>query len=502
MKSFILAIDQGTTATTVLLIDSSCNVVARESHEILPTYPNYGWVEHDLNSIWNGTARAIEKLFTNTKFAASNVAAIGITNQRETVGLWERSSGIPLAPAIVWQCRRTTERCAELKKQPGLEKKVRELTGLVLDPYFSSTKMEWLSKNVSGAAAKIRAGSAIFGNIDTFLLFKLSGGSAYATDVSNASRTMLMGLSTGTWDDSLLEVFGVPKTSLPEIQPSSGYFGQTKGLNFLPDGIPISGILGDQQAALFGQLCTETGITKCTYGTGSFVMANTGDKIIYSKHGMLSTAAWKIGNQITYALEGSAFVAGAAVQFLRDNLGIIKNSSEVEALAASVSSMEIGDLLFVPALTGLGAPYWNAEAKGVISGLTRGSNKSHIALATLEGIALQNNALFNALQEDLKPFSLSEIRVDGGASANNLLMQLQADLGKLKIIRPMVLDTTAMGSALAAGLGVGFWNSLQDLKASWKIDRSFSPQMNELERTRLSRKWDRAVAKIIEPPRD
>lgn len=491
MGKLICAIDQGTTATTVLLIDASLNIVARASNEILPTYPRYGWVEHDLKKVWEGTAKTISQALGYR--SAADIAAISITNQRETVGAWMRDTGEPLAPAIVWQCRRTADRCDELKRQPGFEEKVKQTTGLVVDPYFSSTKIEWLLKNVKGLAEKAAAGSAVFGNIDTYLLHRLTGGKTYATDVSNASRTMLMDLKTLKWDTDLCRTFGVPQAALPQILPSAGVFGHTKGLDFLPDGIPVAGILGDQQAALFGQLCLEPGEAKCTYGTGAFLMCNTGEDIIYSKHGLVTTVAWQIQGKTSYALEGSAFVAGAAVQFLRDNLGIIKSSSEVEALALQAKDEEMGDLVFVPSLTGLGAPYWDARATGMLYGLTRGTKKTHIARAAIEGVALQNDALFSAIAEDYK---LSHIRVDGGASANNMLMQLQADLANLPIERPKILDTTALGSGLAAGLAVGLWKSPEELRNSWKLDREFRPSMDSARRDALKRKWARGVRQV------
>jgi glycerol kinase len=495
MPKLILAIDQGTTATTVLLIDSSLNVVARASHEILPSFPQYGWVEHDLEKIWQGTQKTISDALK--QHSPSDIAAISITNQRETVGAWDRENGKPLHHAIVWQCRRTAARCEELRKEKGLVEHVKKTTGLVIDPYFSGTKIEWLLKNVPGLAEKARAGSAIFGTIDTFLLHRLTGGGVFATDVSNASRLMLMDLKTLRWDDRLLNTFGVQPSYLPSIRPSMGELGRTKGLGFLPDGIPVAGILGDQQAALFGQLCLEAGDTKCTYGTGSFLMCNTGSELVYSKHGLLTTLAWQMNGKVSYALEGSSFVAGAAVQFLRDNLGIIKSSSEVEALAKQAKPEEMGDLVFVPALTGLGAPYWKADATGMIYGLTRGTQKSHLARATLEGIALQNDALFSAVAEDIKPHSLSRIKVDGGASANDLMMQLQCDLAALPIDRPKILDTTALGSGLAAGLAVGIWKSTEDLKKSWKIDKSFQPSMPAQQRSALKEKWARAIRKVL-----
>ncbi len=495
MAKLVLAIDQGTTATTALLINASLQVVARASTEILPSYPQYGWVEHDLEKIWAGTLATVQKVLAS--HSAKEIAAISITNQRETVGAWQRDTGKPYHAAIVWQCRRTSARCEELRAVSGLKEKVKKTTGLVIDPYFSGTKMEWLLRNVPGLAQKAQEGTAIFGTIDSFLLHRLTGGEVHATDVSNASRTMLMDLRTLEWDEAMLALLQVPKNSLPAIRPSAGVFGHTKNLGFLPDGIPIAGILGDQQAALFGQLCLEPGDAKCTYGTGAFLMCNTGEEIVYSQHGLLTTVAWQIQGKTNYALEGSAFVAGAAVQFLRDNLGLIQSSSEIEALAAQAKSEEMGDLVFVPALTGLGAPYWEAEATGMIYGLTRGTQKQHLARATLEGIALQNDALFSAICEDLKPHTLKRIKVDGGASANNLLIQLQADLAGLPIDRPKILDTTALGSGLAAGLAVGLWPSIEALRASWQIDRTFEPAMASAQQRALKEKWAGAIRKVL-----
>lgn len=495
MAKLILAIDQGTTATTVLLIDSSLSVVGRASNEILPTYPRYGWVEHDLEKIWEGTKKTIADALRSR--SPQDIAAISITNQRETVGAWDRQSGKPFHNAIVWQCRRTADRCEELKKDPSFEKHVRETTGLVVDPYFSGTKIEWLLKNVKGLAAKAADGSAVFGTIDTFLIHRLTGGATFATDASNASRLMLMNLKTLVWDERMLKTLDIPARALPKVMPSSGEFGRTKGLGILPDGIPIAGVLGDQQAALFGQLCLAPGDAKCTYGTGSFLMCNTGSEPLASKHGLLTTVAWQMDGKVTYALEGSSFVAGAAVQFLRDNLGMIKSSSEVEALAREAKPEEMGDLVFVPALTGLGAPYWEPHATGMIYGLTRGTRRSHLARATLEGIALQNDALFSAVAEDIKPKKIPRMKVDGGASANDLLMQLQCDLATMPIDRPQILDTTALGSGLAAGLAVGMWKNVEELKRSWKIDKAFSPAMDERVKSDMKEKWARAIRKVL-----
>ncbi len=494
MGKLILAIDQGTTATTVLLIDEALRVVAKESTEILPSFPQSAWVEHDLNKIWEGTLLTIKKVLLNNDIQGGQIAAIGITNQRETVGAWNKKTMIPAGNAIVWQCRRTTERCEEFKKA-GHEKMIKEKTGLVLDPYFSATKMQWFLENISGLRTKAESGEIAFGTIDSFLVYRMTCGAAHVSDVSNASRTMLMNLKTLDWDQDLIKLFQIPTATLPQIKSSAEVYGRTKAMQVLPDGIPICGILGDQQSALFGQLCTGFGDMKCTYGTGSFLMCNTGEKIIYSKNGLLTTLAWKIKNETHYALEGSVFVAGAAVQWLRDGLGIIKSSSEVEALAREAQDKDMGDLVFVPALTGLGAPHWKAEARGMLYGITRGTTRSHIARATLEGIAHQNDDLFSAIREDLGK-DLGTIKVDGGASANNFLMQYQCDLAGTKLQRPKVLDTTALGAALAAGLAVGIWPDLESLKKSWQLDHEFYPEMGAAEKEKKKSRWKNAIARV------
>ncbi len=496
MEKLILAIDQGTTATTVLLIDSTLNVVGRASREILPTYPQYAWVEHDLDQIWDGTAKTIEDVLKKNQVNPSSIAAIGITNQRETVGAWEPITGKPSAKAIVWQCRRTAERCEKLRKVKGLPAKFKKKTGLVLDPYFSCTKIEWFLKNITGLAAKAKSGNALFGNIDTYLTYRLTGGDAFVTDTTNASRTGLMDLKSLKWDKELLKIFGVPESSLPKISSSSEIYGRTKDLTFLPDGIPIAGILGDQQAALFGQLCLQAGDSKLTYGTGAFLVTNTGEKIIYSKNGLLSTVAWTMNGRTSYALEGSAFVAGALVQWLRDELGIIKSSSEIEGLAREAKDDEMGDLALVPALTGLGAPHWNANARGLLTGITRGTKKAHIARAALEGIACQNDDLISALAQDLSKKKLNFLRVDGGASANNFLMQTQSDLAGIKIDRPAMLDTTALGAAMAAGLAVGIWKSEKELLRFWQKEKTFSPSGDKKNLTRLRNSWRNAIKMV------
>lgn len=495
MEKFILAIDQGTTSTTALLINKQLRVVKKSSKEILPTYPQFGWVEHDLDLIWKGTRDSITDLISSV--SPNAIEAIGITNQRETVGAWNRYTGKAAAPAIVWQCRRTTKRCEQLRKNAAFHSFLKKKTGLVLDPYFSATKMEWLMKNIDGLHDSIASGDFVFGNIDTFLMHRLSGNQAHLTDTSNASRTLLMDLEKTQWDKKLLGKFGIPLNSLPEIRPSVGHFTETKGLGFLPDGIPITGVLGDQQAALFGQLCWETGDAKCTYGTGAFLVCNTGKKPVRSKSGLLTTVAWTMNGTTTYALEGSAFVAGALVQFLRDNLGIIKSSSEVEALAQQARPEDMGSLVMVPSLTGLGAPHWRPQATGLISGLTRGTNKAHLSRAALEGIALQNDDLLNAFAKDIKPKKLRTLRVDGGASANNLLIQMQADLAQIEIERPVVLETTAIGAGLAAGLATGFWKSPDEARSSWSLDRKFKPQADKKWRGEMRNKWDRAIRQVL-----
>ncbi|HBQ21444.1 MAG: glycerol kinase [Deltaproteobacteria bacterium GWA2_38_16] len=489
MSSYILALDQGTTGSTALLIDQALTIKAKANQEFPQYYPKPGWVEHNLNEIWTATLNTIQTVLKESQVPASQIAAIGITNQRETTCLWDRKSGQPLFPAIVWQCRRTKDICDKLKKQ-GKEKLFRKKTGLVLDPYFSGTKIKWYFDTYSELYKK----DISFGTIDTFLVSKLTQNKVHVTDPSNASRTLLMNLETLEWDEELLDILHVPKNILPLIQSSSEIYGKTKNVPGLPDGIPISGIAGDQQAALFGQACFNVGEAKCTYGTGSFLLLNTGSKIIRSHYNLLTTVAWKLSNKVTYALEGSAFIAGAAVQWLRDGLKIIQKSSDIEALAKTVSSSE--EVVFVPALTGLGAPYWNASARGIISGITRGTTAGHLARATLEGIAFQNYDLLIAMQKDLGK-KLSSLKVDGGASVNNLLMQFQADLLQTPVIRPKFVETTALGAGCLAGLAIGFWKDLSDIQKSWQKDEEFSPQMKSQERTIHLDKWKSAIRRCL-----
>lgn len=483
MTQHLLSIDQGTTGTTALLIDHDLNVRGKINHEFPQHYPKPGWVEHDPEEIWACTLKAIKDCLNQAKTDGKQIAAIGITNQRETTVLWERKTGKPVAKAIVWQDRRTAERCQQLKAQ-GLEKTIQKKTGLVCDPYFSATKLEWLLKE--------HKGDLCFGTIDSFLVWRLTGGKAHVTDATNASRTMLMNLESLSWDRELLKIFGVPEGVLPRIASCSEKYGVTKNVPGLPDGIPIAGMAGDQQAALIGQACFETGEAKCTYGTGSFILINIGREPKPSHHGCLTTLAYQIGDRIAYAWEGSAFIAGAAVQWLRDGLKIIKKSSEVERLAASVENS--GGVVFVPAFVGLGAPHWRAEARGLISGLTQGTTDAHIARAVLEGIAFLQYDILEAMGKDLGK-KLPVLKVDGGAAANHLLMQFQSDILQVPISRPAMLETTALGAAFLAGLAVGVWKNLNDIRKCWKEERRFIPRMKPQEVAKKVEGWQAVVAK-------
>jgi len=490
MASYVVAIDQGTTGTTVLVLDRKLSLRAKVNAEYPQHFPRPGWVEHDLEEIWDSTTAMLRRALSRAGIRGKDVAAVGITNQRETTALWDRRSGRPVHRAIVWQDRRTSEACARLKAE-GKESFVRERTGLVLDPYFSGTKVEWLLEHVKGAAARAEKGDLAFGTIDTFLAWRLTGGAAHVTDPSNASRTLLMNLRTLAWDPQLLGLFRVPAAILPTIRRSSEVYGTTKGLKVLPDGIPVAGIAGDQQAALFGQACFAPGDAKCTYGTGAFILANTGGEPVFSSRGLLTTVAWSLPGEVAYALEGSAFIAGAAVQWLRDGLGVIARAGEVEALARSVP--DAGGVVFVPALTGLGAPHWRPEARGLITGIDRGTTAAHLARAALEGIALQIYDLAAAMQaESGKSFPV--FKVDGGATANNLLLQTQADLLGVPVERPRMVETTALGAAFLAGLAVGFWKSRDEIRKAWKKDRRFVPRMAAAERESLLARWHRAVS--------
>ena len=489
----ILAIDQGTTGTTVAVMNTRGVLLGSVNYEFPQIYPRPGWVEHDPEAIWASVLKGIRAVFRKELCKPADVASIGITNQRETSLLWERRSGKPLGNAIVWQCRRTASFCEGLRKK-GLESMVRDRTGLVLDPYFSASKFRWLLNDIEGARGRARRGDIAAGTIDSYLLYRLTGGAVHATDVSNASRTSLMNLRTLDWDPELLKLFNVPKKLLPEIIPSSGDLGRTQGVPGLPDGVPIAGIAGDQQSALFGQAGFDRGAAKCTFGTGSFILMNTGQDLMHSDAGLLSTVAWQLPGQKTpvYALEGGAFICGAAVQWLRDELGIIKRAPDIEKLASQVP--DAGGVEFVPALTGLGAPHWDPNARGVISGLTRGAGAPHIARATLEAMALQNVDILRAMERDLGR-RMVDLKVDGGAAANNLLMQLQADYLGREIIRPKVIETTVAGACFLAGLGVGIWKDTEALAKVWRADQRFLSRMGTGPRRRRLESWQQAVSR-------
>ncbi len=494
MEKFILAIDQGTTGTTVCVLNHQARMLASVNKEHPQIYPQAGWVEHDPEAIWKSVIEGISECLQKAGIQGPQVAAIGITNQRETVVLWDKRDAKPVYNAIVWQCRRTTEFCNKLKKS-AKAKVIRKKTGLVIDPYFSGSKIRWLLDNVKGARARAKAGELKTGTIDAYLLWRLSGGVVHKTDVSNASRTQLMNIKTGQWDPELLRVFDVPETILPEIAPSSGIFGATLGVPGIPDGTPIAGIAGDQQAALFGQACFETGMSKCTFGTGSFLLMNTGNKMVSSKSGLLTTVAWQLegDKKLTYALEGGAFICGAAVQWLRDEMKFFANSRDIEELANQVPSTD--GVYLIPAFVGLGAPYWDPEARGAIVGLTRGSGRAHIARATLEAMALQNVDILLAMEKDLGR-RLAGVRVDGGAVHNNLLMQMQADFLGTPVERPSQTESTVMGAAFLAGLGVGYWNDLKELRKIWALDQQFKPSLSSAARKVKLNEWHRAISRV------
>jgi glycerol kinase len=485
----VLALDQGTTGTHVTILDARLQVAGRAYREFTQHFPKPSWVEHDLEEIWASSEYCIARALKDAGLKGSDIAAVGITNQRETTGLWHRGTGKPLGHAIVWQDRRTADICAQLKAK-GLESRVREVTGLVLDPYFSGTKLTWMFEHLKGARARAEKGDVCFGTVDTWLVYKLTGGQAHVTDVSNASRTLLMDLRSLLWDDELRSMLGVPAACLPQIRGSAEVYGTTRGMRSLPDGIPVSGMAGDQQAALFGQACFEPGESKCTYGTGAFLLMNTGDTPVRSTAGLLTTVAWRLGERTTYALEGSSFIAGAAVQWLRDGLKVIKRAPDIEALAQSVK--DSGDVVFVPALAGLGAPHWRPEARGLFAGIDRSTTVAHLARAVLEGMALQIHDLADAMRHD-SGRDIPSFKVDGGAAANNLLMQYQADVLNTQVVRPRNLETTSLGAAFLGGLGAGVWTSLDAIRRAWKADRTFKPKMKPPVRERHLAKWKRAV---------
>jgi glycerol kinase len=487
-SQYILALDQGTTSSRSMMFDKQGNIISVAQKEFKQIFPQPGWVEHDADEIWSTQIGTMAEAIAKANIVMKQIAGIGITNQRETTVVWERSTGKPIYHAIVWQDRRTSAYCDELKAA-GHAKTIQEKTGLIIDAYFSATKLKWILDNVSGARIKAANGELAFGTIDSWLVWKLTNGAVHVTDVSNASRTMLMNIHTGEWDDELLQLFSIPKNILPHIKPSSEVYGVTG--NILPDSkISIAGIAGDQQAALFGQQCTQPGMVKNTYGTGCFMLMNTGEKAITSNNNLLTTIAWKINDKTEYALEGSVFIAGAVVQWLRDELKIIRNSGEVEKLSQQVQ--DTGGVYIVPAFAGLGAPHWNQDARGSIFGLTRGSSNAHIARAALDSIAYQTYDVLKAMQAD-SGIHIKELRVDGGATVNNQLMQFQSDLLDCKVVRPKITETTALGAAYLAGLAVGYWENVSDIQQQWQIDKTFSPMMKEEKRNELLNGWQRAV---------
>lgn len=485
---FIMALDQGTTSSRAIIFNRAGDIVAVSQKEFSQIYPQPGWVEHDPQEIWSTQAGVAAEVIAKAGTTGDKIAAMGITNQRETTIVWDRKTGKPLYNAIVWQDRRTSAYCDELKAQ-GHAEDIRNKTGLILDAYFSGTKVKWILDNVEGARAKANAGELAFGTVDTWLIWNFTKGKLHVTDVSNASRTMLYNIHRQAWDESLLKLMDIPASMLPEVRASSEVYGETEA-TLTPFRIPIAGIAGDQQAALFGQMCTEPGMVKNTYGTGCFMMLNTGEKAITSANNLLTTIAWKIGNTTHYALEGSIFIGGAVVQWLRDGLGIIRHSADVEALAASVKDTD--GVYMVPAFAGLGAPHWNQYARGTIVGMTRGTKDAHIARAALDSIAYQTMDVLKAMESDAG-MKISQLRVDGGATANNLLMQFQADIMETQVIRPKVTETTALGAAYLAGLATGFWDSIETIRKQWQEDAKFSPSMDAEKRTALTKDWQRAI---------
>jgi glycerol kinase len=488
MPAHVLAIDQGTTGTTVLVLSLEGETLGRSTVEFPQYFPRPGWVEHDAGEIWQSVETAVQGALTAAKLLPSAIAAIGITNQRETTVLWDRRTGQPIAHAIVWQCRRTADACDALKKA-GHEPRVHEKTGLVLDAYFSATKIAWLLDHEPRARDRAGRGELAFGTIDSFLIHRLTGGVVHVTDVTNASRTLLMNLSRAEWDPELCRLFQVPESVLPRIVGNAEEVGRTQGIGFLPDGIPITGVAGDQQAALFGQACFDEGDAKCTYGTGAFALMNIGERPILSRHGLVTTIGWRMGGKTTYALEGSAFIAGAAVQWLRDGLGLVKSASEIEALARTVASSD--GVVFVPALAGLGAPHWDQGARGLVAGITRGTTAGHLARATLEGIAFQVRDLLHAMTQDAS-LTITRLRVDGGAAANDLLMQFQADVAAIGIDRPTELESTGRGAAMLAGIGAGLWTP-EATRRMLRIAKRFEPTMNPEERAGHLARWQDGV---------
>jgi glycerol kinase len=488
MQEYILALDQGTTSSRAIIFDHDGKVIATAQKEFTQFFPKPGWVEHDPNEIWAGQLAVAVEVTVKAGLSGANIKAIGITNQRETTIVWNRKTGEPVCNALVWQDRRTADFCEELK-QNGHSDAIREKTGLIIDAYFSGSKIKWILDHVAGAREQAEAGELAFGTVDSWLVWKFTNGQVHATDVTNAGRTMLFNIRTQQWDEDLLSLFNIPKSMLPEVKQCSEIYGETSG-NVFAHKIPIAGIAGDQHAALFGQMCIDKAMVKNTYGTGCFMLMNIGQEFIQSKNNLLTTIAWKINNEITYAFEGSIFIGGAVVQWLRDGLGIIKTSADVEALATSVN--DTAGVYFVPAFAGLGAPYWDSEARGAIVGLTRGATAAHISRAALESIAYQTMDVLKAMEADAG-MSIKELRVDGGATANNLLMQMQSDVLNCKVIRPSVVETTALGVAYMAGLAVGYWKNIAEIQQLWAVETTFTPKDNlEDVKTGIDG-WKRAV---------
>ncbi|MDQ1138750.1 glycerol kinase GlpK [Pedobacter agri] len=487
MSKYIMSLDQGTTSSRAIIFNHNGEIVAIAQKEFTQIYPQAGWVEHNPLEIWSTQLSVAAEVIVKAGLSATDINSIGITNQRETTVVWDRETGLPVYNAIVWQDRRTSSYCDEIKAQ-GLAKKIQDKTGLIIDSYFSATKAKWILENVEGAREKADAGKLAFGTIDSWLIWKLTGGEKHVTDVTNASRTMIYNIHNLAWDDELLTLFGIPKSMLPEVKSSSEVYGETAG-RILAAKIPIAGIAGDQQSALFGQMCTEVGMVKNTYGTGCFMLMNIGTEPKLSANNLLTTIAWQIKDQVHYALEGSIFIGGAVVQWLRDEIGLISKSADVETLAQKVKDTD--GVYVVPAFAGLGAPHWNQHARGTITGLTRGTNKSHIARAALESIAFQTMDVLKAMEADAG-VNIAELRVDGGATANNLLMQFQADLLNCKVIRPEITEVTALGAAYLAGLATGFWDSIDQIRSQWNADKTFVAE-DGIDNTTRIKGWNRAI---------
>jgi glycerol kinase len=489
MGKYILSIDQGTTSSRAILFDKRGNICGVAQREFRQIFPQPGWVEHDALEIWDSVRRVVQEVLAMKNISAREIEAIGITNQRETTVVWEWETGLPIYNAIVWQSRQTADICNQLRAM-GLNELFRNKTGLLIDAYFSGTKVKWILDHVEGAHQKAQAGKLLFGTIDTWLIWKLTGGAVHATDYSNASRTLLYNIYNLKWDEEILKILGIPSSMLPDVRASSGIFGYTAKENFFGYAVPISGNAGDQQAALFGQACFEAGMAKNTYGTGCFMLMNTGTKAVASDNGLLTTIAWGIDGKVEYALEGSVFVAGSAIQWLRDGLRLIQNADETESLAMKHNSTE--GVYVVPAFVGLGTPYWDSEARGAVLGLTRGTTKEHFVRATLESLCYQTKDVLNAMQQDAG-IELKKLRVDGGAARNNFLMQFQADILQVPVERPEVIETTALGAAYLAGLATGYWKDKQDISQNWQLNRKFETAMSRSESEKLYRGWQKAV---------